>query len=109
MAAFHAASVLVTDLPSNLSLLESNTSNAMQQYPTMNLQASILDWYSYIFPSKSYSARFKPNLLDSHFDIILCSDCVYDAHLFAPFLNTLQSLCDSSTTIIASIKLRNQR
>lgn len=88
-----AESVIITDLPSALSLLERNVRENTEESNVPQFIA--LDWEK-----------------DDHFgeyDLILGADLVYSKEMFEPLKSTLRRLCNNRTTIYMASKIRYKK
>lgn len=93
------SSVLLTDLPEAMGILDYNLMRA-QLAENSTLKKDLLNWYE----------ELPEPVTKGHFDLILVSDCTYNSDTIPALVNTLAALAARSphALIVVSMKARHE-
>lgn len=96
---FPKSSVLLTDLPEAMGILDYNMTRA-QLAENSTLKKGILDW----------DEELPESVLKDHFDLILVSDCTYNSDTIPALVSTLAALVARSphALVVVSMKVRHE-
>jgi len=89
-AAVGCKSLVMTDLKNNIPLIEKNYEINKEKVKNTEIKILPLDWTD----KSSY------DLVKNSYDVIICSDVIYDPVLFQPLIDTLDYLVTPQKTIV---------